>query len=95
MPAEFSEFSYGFAVTNELINGYRTPLVAAPVFPSLIEEGRTGVADVRLDRPGIPLFLQFKLPDCMLRNSAREIKEGWFDKCTYALENMHGSTNSS
>ncbi len=72
MTPEISEFSYGFALTNEIVG--RVPLAAAPVFPSLIEEGRvSGGYDVRLDWPAVPLYLQFKRADCMRRRSAVEI----------------------
>lgn len=72
MVPEISEFSYGFALTNELVGW--TALSAAPVFPSLIEEGkRHGGYDVKLDQPGAPLYVQFKRADCMTRASASEI----------------------
>ena len=52
-------------------------LKAAPVFPSLYAEGQKGGGyDVRLDGPGIPLFLQFKLAHKMTRKSAMEYKRG-------------------
>jgi hypothetical protein len=71
MTPEISEFSYGFALINELIGWL--PLHAAPIFPSLIAEGQPdGGYDVALDAPGIPMFLQFKRAECMVRNSARE-----------------------
>jgi len=38
MTPEISEFSYGFALTNELVGW--APVAAAPLFPSLIEEGK-------------------------------------------------------
>lgn len=72
---EISEFSYGFALTNELVGW--TTLRAAPIFPSLIEEGRAGGGyDVKLELPGIPLYLQFKRAECMTRRSAKEIRNG-------------------
>ncbi len=75
---EISEFSYGFALTNELVGW--TALQAAPIFPSLIEEGKaSGGYDVRLDLPGAPLFLQFKRADCMMRLAAREISKHGLD----------------
>ena len=78
MTPEISEFSYGFALTNELVGW--TALRAAPIFPSLIEEGRaSGGYDVRLDLPGAPLFLQFKRADCMTRLAAREISKNGLD----------------
>lgn len=62
MDPDFSEFSYGYCVTDDLINGRGMAVKAAPVFPSLIQEGKKdGGYDVRLERPGLPLFLQFKL----------------------------------
>lgn len=71
MNPEISEFSYGFALTNELVGW--VALSAAPVFPSLIEEGRAGGGyDVKLERPGVPLFPQFKRSHCMIRPSAKE-----------------------
>jgi len=71
MTPDISEFSYGFALTHELIALAGEPLRAAPIFPSLIEEGRAGGGyDVHLDVPGFPLFLQFKRSDCMVRRSA-------------------------
>jgi hypothetical protein len=80
-----SEFSYGFAITSELIQAPGT-LTAAPVFPSLIEEGQPGGGwDVRLDRPGIPLFLQFKLCDYMTRRSCREARDGSFNVPCYRM----------
>lgn len=37
-----SEFSHGYALTQELVAGRLGPLRGAPIFPSLIEEGWTG-----------------------------------------------------
>lgn len=71
MQPEISEFSYGFALTNELVGW--AELTAAPIFPSLIEEGKAGGGyDVKLDRPGAPLFLQFKRSEYMERRNAHE-----------------------
>lgn len=71
MEPTFSEFSYGFAVTNEfagLLN-----LSVAPIFPSLLEEGKAGGGyDVKFDKPGLPLFLQFKRSERMVLQTARE-----------------------
>ena len=61
MSEKFSESTYAFAFTHELLRWVGTSLQAAPVFPSTWEEGQSGVGyDVMLDRPGIPLFIQFK-----------------------------------
>jgi hypothetical protein len=73
MTPEISEFSYGFALTNEIVGW--APLATAPIFPSLIEEGKDGGGyDVKLDFPGVALYLQFKRADCMVRKSVAEIK---------------------
>jgi hypothetical protein len=83
---QFSEFSYGYCLTEDLIVGQDTPLTAAPVFPSLIEEGQTGAGyDVRFDRPGVPLFLQFKLVHQMIRGTANEAKSGHFQPPFYRM----------
>ena len=55
MTPEISEFSYGFALTNEIVAW--VPLKIARVFPSLIEEGKKGGYDLMLDMPGVPLYL--------------------------------------
>ena len=61
MKAEFSEFSYGFAVAHGLLKDM-PGISAVPHFPSLVEEGRLGY-DVGLDYLGLPIFVQFKLSD--------------------------------
>jgi hypothetical protein len=84
---EISEFSYGFALTNELVAW--EPLKAAPVFPSLIEEGRSGGGyDVKLEFPSVPLYLQFKRSDCMKTRAAKEIKvdKVWSDPPFYRFK---------
>jgi hypothetical protein len=79
MRPNISEFSYGYAITEELVHWQGTRMTAAPVFPSLYQEGQAGGGwDVMLKRGGIPLFLQFKLSDCMTRQSAYECQQGWF-----------------
>lgn len=77
MKPNISEFSYGYALTDELIHWHGTAITAAPVFPSLYQEGKPGGGyDVKLQRPGLPLFLQFKLSHCMVRNNAQEVIHG-------------------
>jgi len=71
MIPNFSEFSYGFALTREMCDRMWGRFDTAPLFPSLVEEGREG-HDVRLDLPGNPLFLQFKVSEYMVRPTARE-----------------------
>jgi hypothetical protein len=76
---QFSEFSFGYSVTEDLAVWQGAPLTVAPVFPSLLQEGQPGIGyDVRLQRPGIPLFLQFKLVEQMVRRNANETKQGHF-----------------
>lgn len=69
--AEFSEFSYGYALTDNLINGGLLYKVrGAPVFPSLKDEGQAGGGyDVQIPVRGAPLFLQFKNPQVVTRAS--------------------------
>src|SRR5258708_40251362 len=82
MKPNISEFSYGFVLTYELVQSAGSGLSAAPVFPSLISEGQPGGGwDVRLDRPGVPLFLQFKLSDYMTGAACRERKGGFNLPC--------------
>ena len=68
-----SEFSFGYALTEELASGALGQLIGAPIFPSLIQEGQPGGGyDLQLPLVGAPLFLQFKLSDCMVYRSANE-----------------------
>ena len=77
MKPNISEFSYGYAVTDELIHWHGLPITASPIFPSLYQEGQPGGGyDVHLPLVGLPLFLQFKLSDCMIRGNAREAQAG-------------------
>ena len=70
MRPEISEFSFGFAVVESLIRALPDGVQAAPLFPTQVSEGSTGGYDVRLDRPGGLIFLQFKRSDLMTRRSA-------------------------
>jgi hypothetical protein len=72
MVPEISEFSFGYAVTTELIREYPIELVGAPMFPTQVQEGKKGGYDVKLPRRGAPLFLQFKRSDWMKRASAAQ-----------------------
>ena len=75
MKTEFSEFTYGFSLVNELAK--TLPCTAVPIFPSLLEEGKEGGGyDVKflLSKKGKILNLQFKLSDWMKTRSAREYK---------------------
>jgi hypothetical protein len=66
---DISEFSFGYALTSELVARLGIKSVGAPIFPSLVEEGKVAY-DVAI--PGLPLFLQFKLSDHMVRGTALE-----------------------
>ena len=69
MKSEFSEFSYGFAVTHGLLKD--TPSIdVAPHFPSLVEEGKLGY-DLNVGFPGMPIYIQFKLSDYLTRRPAK------------------------
>lgn len=72
MNSQITEFSFGFALTHELINNAPILGPTAPEFPSLIQEGAPGGGyDVALDF-GVFLFLQFKLSEYMIGNAAGE-----------------------
>lgn len=69
MKPDISEFSYGFALTSELVDRYGVRSAGAPIFPNLQEEGKPGGGfDVEI--PAIAVFLQFKLSHRMERESA-------------------------
>ena len=77
-----SEFTYGFALTTELLWSPGVPFVALPVFPSLtFEGGPAGGWDVKIPRTTIPLFLQFKISDFMKRSSCTEARQGFPVPC--------------
>lgn len=72
MKATFSEFSFGYALTQEIAALFKSRLGQAPIFPSQVEEGREGGGyDVKFDF-GYPLFLQFKLSEHMVHPNAFE-----------------------
>ena len=68
----YTEFSFGYAFTENLIRAASTAPAGAPQFPNLVQEGKLGY-DIKIDFPGCPLYFQFKLPKLMVRNSAFEI----------------------
>ena len=72
MEPTFSEFSYGYAVTEELATGALGPIKGRPMFPSLKEEGQAGGGyDVKLPLVGVPLYLQFKRAHFMKRRYSK------------------------
>ncbi len=70
MKPQFSEFTYGYTVVEELTRNYR--FTAVPTFPTLVEEGRIGGGyDVQVEMQGLPFFLQFKRSDYLSRSNAK------------------------
>lgn len=86
MRPTMSEFSYGFALTKELLDAPGKEVKAAPVFPSLIAEGQVGGGyDVDLNKPGIPWFLQFKLCDHMVASHCKEAQSNLLSVPCYRM----------
>ena len=86
MEPNFSEFSYGYALTSGLIHWHGISITATPVFPSNYQEGQPGGGyDVMLKRPGMHLFLQFKLSHCMVGSNAKEVRAGMFAPPFYRM----------
>jgi hypothetical protein len=85
MKPDISEFSYGYAVTECLIWDTTLPVVGAPIFPSLIAEGRSGGYDVAIPISGLIVFLQFKLSHFMKRNTALEAQHGCLSTPFYRM----------
>jgi hypothetical protein len=71
MKSEFSEFSYGFALSFEIMNGLGSAISGTPLFPSLFEEAQKGY-DVDFTLAGWPLFLQFKLADYLSIGNSKQ-----------------------
>lgn len=86
MKPGFSEFSFGYAWTEAMVRDRGLPITAAPIFPSLLEEGRQGGGyDLKLlRRPGIPLLVQFKLTDYIQRTAqTQERRRGMLSGAFY------------
>ena len=75
---EYSEFSFGYAFTENLVRSSASGLSSAPRFPNLVEEGGLGF-DVKIEEGGVPTFFQFKLPERMVRGTAAEISTHGLD----------------
>lgn len=71
MKPEFSEFSYGFALTYEIANALQPEVVATPLFPSPTAGTQEG-AGVAYIEQGLPLFVQFRLADCLKTSRATQ-----------------------
>jgi hypothetical protein len=68
--ASFSEFSYGYAITDNILHSGLPYTGHAPVFPSLLAEGSAGGGyDVRIPLRPVAVFLQFKIPQVVRRRS--------------------------
>jgi hypothetical protein len=76
MPAaQFSEFSFGFAYTREVVATCWPALSGHPVLPSLYDEGQRGGFDVAMGLSGWTYFAQFKRADYLSRGNA-----SWWDE---------------
>lgn len=86
MKPDISEFSYGYALTEALIWDTGLSVIGAPLFPSLIQEGRPGGGfDVALPFTGLLLYLQFKLSDYMRSRVVIEAKNGLINTPFYRM----------
>lgn len=89
MRPEFSEFSYGFALTQEICDLFPERLFA-PAFPSLLAEGQLGGGyDVFI--PEAAIFLQFKVSD---RLTTRAAKESGLLNVPYYRAHLHRRNHS-
>ena len=71
---KYSEFSFGYAFTENLIRSSSAGVKGTPYFPNLVEEGKLGY-DLKLKFKTITLFFQYKLPELMVRSTAVEISK--------------------
>ena len=79
MRLNYTEFSFGYAFTENLIRSAAQCPSTAPVFPNLVQEARLGY-DVNVELSGSLLFFQYKLPELMVRGNTSEIsKYPWLD----------------
>lgn len=93
MQPDFSETSYAFALMSELADWPNQPLMAAPVFPSLQEEGNLGY-DAMINRGGMPMFLQFKLSEVMVKRSAMEVRRRFISHPPFYRMKLHSRAKS-
>jgi hypothetical protein len=70
----YTEFSFGYAFTENLIRWSGQSPSSAPCFPNLVEEGQLGY-DMHIALPARPLFFQFKLPELMVSRRAAEVSK--------------------
>lgn len=69
MKPRFSEFTYGYTLVEEL--SQNKSFTSVPIFPSLVEEGKTGGYDAGIQIDGIPIFLQFKRSEYFSRSNSK------------------------
>lgn len=81
MKVGYTEFSFAYAFTENLVRSRAFAPAGAPVFPNLVQEAQLGY-DVRIDLPATPFFFQYKLPELMTRSSAFEIAGGQCPRLT-------------
>ncbi len=70
MRPTFSEFTFGFGISREILKLLEKNTIRAPVFPSLLEEADLGY-DVKFSFIGSSLFLQFKTSDYLEKPNAK------------------------
>lgn len=75
MKVGYTEFSYGYAFTENLIRSLSTGPTGAPIFPNFVQEAKVGY-DVKINLPAVPLFFQFKLPERLKKGTAFEVASG-------------------
>lgn len=71
MRAGFSELQFAYGCTREIEDGCFFAGIGVPYFPSLVEEAKKGY-DVKFPTLLAPIFLQYKVADEMVRQSAGE-----------------------
>ena len=94
MKANFSEFSYGFSFTENLMKNSTVRPGAAPVFLCPFDEKKFGY-DVKIDLAGVPVFFQFKRSERMIRDNAREIKHNCLSSSYIPYYRMSFHKNNS
>ncbi len=67
----YTEFSYGYAFTENLIRSSDIGPAAAPMFPNLIQEAKLGY-DIKINYPAKVLFFQFKIPEIIVRRTSSQ-----------------------
>jgi hypothetical protein len=91
MLPEISEFSYGYALTSELIDKFSLKSAGAPEFATQIAEGKAGGGwDMKL--PAVPIYLQFKRSDRMVSWNAKE--SSLFPSLPYYRMHIHKRDHS-